>query len=300
MPPIPIYTDAPITAAKADGITPRTAYIPTPTSNTSDQTVASGGYPAAKPGAPAVPAPTGSVTAPPRLSPTRTAQASLPQDNPPPPQPGATPVAPTTSRYSPTTGAAAPAPPQPLPGSSAMPMPMPMPPQLSIPPPPTNLAPTHSTSHASPTSPMKPQTTIPLGAVPPPPSSQYAAPAAPGMSLSPRHSVEHPHGYVQNPYAAELSAAQRASLEAQENAERRHRSRGSITSLLGVGDSGAAAGSEFGGSGAGGAGGEGGGGGGGENGAGGGVWSTVKGFASVAGQKAVEMEEAAWRRVNGK
>ena len=92
--------------------------------------------------------------------------------------------------------------------------------------------------------------------------------------------MSHPPGYVQNPYAMEISAAQRASLEAQESAERPART--SISSLLSGGDDFGANAST--GQGAGVA----------------GVWSTVKGLASTAGQKLGELEESAWKMANKK
>jgi len=91
-------------------------------------------------------------------------------------------------------------------------------------------------------------------------------------------------GYVQNPYASELSAAQRSSLEAQEAQERSRLSIGSFRGLPlpSLSGSGGSAG-EFQG-----------------DGAGDGVWSTVKGWASTAGNKAAELEEEVWKRMNGK
>ncbi|KAI1265107.1 hypothetical protein F5Y18DRAFT_57907 [Xylariaceae sp. FL1019] len=84
MPPIPVYSNSPIVAAKPDGVTPktaspgdtpttRTAAVPTPTSRES-------AYPAAQPGAvPSLPKPT----------PT----AQMGNAGPSPPQPGAAPTA---------------------------------------------------------------------------------------------------------------------------------------------------------------------------------------------------------------
>ncbi|KAI0165778.1 hypothetical protein GGR57DRAFT_135605 [Xylariaceae sp. FL1272] len=85
MPPIPVYSDSPIVAAKPDGVTPKTASpgnntpttktaaVPTPTSQHS-------AYPAAQPGAvPSLPKPTSTM--------------HMGNSGPPPPQPGAVPAA---------------------------------------------------------------------------------------------------------------------------------------------------------------------------------------------------------------
>lgn len=97
MPPIPIYSNSPINAAKGDAVSP-----PTPDktqNNSASKTI----YPPAQPGAsPAVPAPTQVA----RPTPT---QPLADHEGPPPPQPGAVP-APTTA-------------------------PPPYPPQMNIPPP---------------------------------------------------------------------------------------------------------------------------------------------------------------------
>ncbi|KAI9680970.1 MAG: hypothetical protein M1829_001050 [Trizodia sp. TS-e1964] len=115
---IPTYTQSPINAAKPSGITPRTASPPTqssplapPLGSTAGPTTASAdshssGYPAARPGAAAVPAATARAelhipgqqqqTVPP----TRT--AALPEfSGPPPPQPGPLPVAPASYAFEP-------------------------------------------------------------------------------------------------------------------------------------------------------------------------------------------------------
>lgn len=100
MPPIPIYAHSPINAAaKADGVTPKTAdnshdTTPSkapPTTTTTEKIP----YPAAQPGAPAIPAPTGTSSIQqqhyiPPPQPTRT--QPLGYQGPPPPQPNAFPV----------------------------------------------------------------------------------------------------------------------------------------------------------------------------------------------------------------
>ncbi|KAK8167581.1 hypothetical protein BC567DRAFT_265270 [Phyllosticta citribraziliensis] len=227
MPPIPIYSNAPInsqtTAAKADGITPQTATDeqlqpgPTPTRTTAVPTTSStnpSSPPAPQPGARPIP-------------PTQAAQPA-PSTAPPPAQPGQVP------------SAAAAAPTATVSNSSSITTAAPVPPQFSIPPPLTNAAATHSThasttsldgaapsisSHAGPT-------TLNLGPAPPPAaSSQFASPpAAPGLSYGPvaaapttaannqaqpqPQDLSHPPGYVQNPYAADGTAAQRERLVA--------------------------------------------------------------------------------------
>lgn len=73
--------------------------------------------------------------------------------------------------------------------------------QFAIPPPSSNPAPTRSTAAAL-AAPM-PRTDAPLA---------QPSPAEAGAPL--RHGLEHPPGYVQNPYAADGTAAQRARLQA--------------------------------------------------------------------------------------
>ncbi|KAI5208915.1 hypothetical protein AUEXF2481DRAFT_30849 [Aureobasidium subglaciale EXF-2481] len=208
MPPIPIYADAPIAAAKADGVTPQTAPPPTRTVDLPATTTSSGSsYPAAQPGAVAGPAPTGSVSRP-APPPTSTVTTSLQIDEPPPPQPGAAPIPSTRTNAYDTN-------------SPAAPRAQPMPQQLSIPPPTTSALATHSTAAASPTSPTRRPVTLPMG------------PVSPTMHSRPQSISTHPPGYQQNPYAAELTSAQRASLEAAEAAERGRKSgRNSISEWI--------------------------------------------------------------------
>ena len=67
--------------------------------------------------------------------------------------------------------------------------------QFAMPPPSSNRAPTRSTTSA--TNPLMPRTDPPL----------------PQTSPAEQHSIEHPPGYMQNPYAADATAAQRAGWE---------------------------------------------------------------------------------------
>ncbi|KAI4790173.1 hypothetical protein E4T45_13235 [Aureobasidium sp. EXF-8846] len=213
MPPIPIYADAPITAAKADGVTPQTAPPPTRTTELPATTTSTGNsnYPATQPGAAAGPAPTGSVSrqlpSAPAPAPAPTSTTSIQTDGPPPPQPGAVPMPFTTASHSNGYN----------PSSPAAPRAQPMPHQLNIPPPTTSALPTHSTVSASSTSPSHRPTTLPMGPV-------HSRPT----SIS-----THPPGYQQNPYAAEMTSAQRASLEAAEAADKGRKSgRNSISEWI--------------------------------------------------------------------
>ena len=209
MPPIPIYADAPISAPKADGVTPQTAPPPTRTSDLPATTTSTNtsSYPAAQPGAAAGPAPTGSVSRQAPPPPTGTISTSQ-HDGPPPPQPGAVPMPFAQSNgYNPN--------------SPAAPRAQPMPHQINIPPPTTSALPTHSTAAASPASPTRRPVTLPMG------------PVSPTMHSRPQSISSHPPGYQQNPYAAEMTSAQRASLEAAEAAERGRKSgRNSISEWI--------------------------------------------------------------------
>lgn len=261
MPPIPVHIDEPITPSKAQGVTPLTAQ-PDPTKTTSADagvtTAAAGGpppaYPRAQPAAPPVPGATPFA----QPTPTRTTQSSQNDAVPPPPQPGAVP----TPSAQPTSSI--PPPPRAGQGSaftSALNA-------MHAPPPQINLAPTHSTDTSTPTRQYQPATTVNLGPVNPPPSV----------------SASHPTGYQQNLFAQEMSPAQRASLDQQEESERR----GSMFAGLPGGQSGGAGGS-----------------GGGVIGedasqTAGNMWNAVKGWASAAGSKVAEAEAAAWKKIEGK
>lgn len=186
IPPIPIHSNDPITpnapssdttAAKPAGITPQTA----------------------------------------NPLPTRTTPASIPATTttdpsaPPAPQPGARPHSPTAiAAPTGTRGDSTPAPPAPAPAPGTRPSTVTathtttetraLPAQFSIPPPVGSAAPGRSTTsyapaHAGPT-------TLPLGSDNPSLRETGAA-----------HSIAHPPGYAQDPYAADGSAAVRQSLE---------------------------------------------------------------------------------------
>jgi hypothetical protein len=194
MPPIPVHIDDPITPQKATGTTPQTAQGEQWQASAQAATTATTtqpSYPPARPGQAAVPAPTPYI--PPQ--PTRTTQVA--QNGPPLPQPGAVPIPPTQQTASPL-------PPPPKPGEAAKAREASTtqpPPQMGIPAPVTNYAPTHSTS------------TIPP---PPGPRTLNLGPVTANAAPSP---AARPEGYVQNAHAQEMSAAQRSSLEEQERRE---------------------------------------------------------------------------------
>ncbi|KAF1985241.1 hypothetical protein K402DRAFT_455219 [Aulographum hederae CBS 113979] len=263
MPPIPVYTNAPIHPI---GVTPETA---APEAQASSPT---------------------RTTNPP---PTTTTTASVESPGPPPPQPGARPVAPTASLHS-RSNSSSKYIPQPQPGAvpSASPAtptatatinstttlqqpPLP-PPQLSMPAPTSNYASTHSTTAASPT--HQGPTTLPLGPV--------ASPTEAGTDQ--RHSIEHPPGYVQNPYAADGTAEQRARYAMVAEQERGSGGFGALGvggGLPGVGGGNCGGGL-----------GEGGGGGFDDN----GVWEGLKKGLGQVGAYAQKMEEEAWKLAKGK
>lgn len=196
MAPIPIYSKSPINAAKADGVTPQTAagdnqnpsdLKPAPTSTEDQQHE----YPAARPGAaPSLPAPTGAVQAqryaPVQPTPTR----SVGDQGPPPPQPGAVPVAP---------GAKSTLPPPPKAGETFNPPVQTAAPQLPYPP---------QMGMAAPTVPSSQRGTSTAFA------SQFSRPAEVGGGL------EHPPGYQQNVNASEFNSYQRAAHSAAEREAR--------------------------------------------------------------------------------
>lgn len=179
---IPVYTQSPINAAMADGTGPRTAAaVPTqgtqsgPNTNTATTTAipsSTSSYPAARPGAPAMPAPTSAAQRYAPMQPTLTTR--LEEQGPPPPQPGAVPT-PLNSKSN--------LPPPPKAGEKFIPpqtaMPQPYPPQMNIPPP-TNTyrgqPPSSSTSTTTTSSPPYPTAL---------PSDNYDAP---------RRSLKHPPG----------------------------------------------------------------------------------------------------------
>ncbi|KAI0976014.1 hypothetical protein F4678DRAFT_210286 [Xylaria arbuscula] len=199
MAPIPVYTNSPITAAKPDGVTPKTvsgtdasrttSRAPPPTS-----TYTPTAYPAAQPGAaPSLPTATSAEFNSP-LQPTPT--ASLASASPAPPQPGSVPVSgvppppKTGERY------------QPPAQTTAAPT-MPYPHQMAIPVPDASHSLQRGTSTATVAS-----------------SSPYMT-QLPSATTGPRRggdvpSLSHPAGYQQNANASELDRYQRSAMEQRE------------------------------------------------------------------------------------
>lgn len=194
MPPIKVFSNAPL---HPDGVTPKTAAPaeneqipqPTPTRTTN--------LPLSNPSQPPPPQP----GARPQPGPAPTAGLS---SGPPPPQPGAEPrPVYTVTHTSTTTGT------------------MPTPSQLSIPPPTSNYAPTHSTSTYQPAQPAH---------VSPFETGAAASSTTAGVGLHNRKiSLEHPPGYVQNPYSQDGSASDRARFE---NAAREARAEEGVVGQL--------------------------------------------------------------------
>jgi hypothetical protein len=276
---IPVYTQSPINAAKADGITPQTAApAPTPatqrgpnattaTTTAVPSTVAP--YPAAQPGAPAMPAPTAAAQRYVPIQPTPTTRTG--DEGPAAPQPGAFPTASNTMRNN--------LPPPPKAGEKFQPPPsqtatqQPYPPQMSIPPPTTIYGaqpPSSSTSSSTAATVSYPVSL---------PSDSYGAP---------RRSLEHPPGkwvpldnrhaganirsflgYAQNPYASNFSADQRRAQDAHpmSGTSSYETEKPSTVGAFGVDAEG--------------------------------VWNTAKSWASTAGKKLSEAEQEVWKRVNG-
>ncbi|OQO00857.1 hypothetical protein B0A48_13544 [Cryoendolithus antarcticus] len=270
MPPIKLNIDQPITPQKGSAVIPQIATEePTRTTpanaaaNTTATPSNASAYPAAQPGAPPVPGPTPFVSKPPPQA-SRTTQPTL-NDNPPPPQPGAVPIPLSSTTSSapppPSTSAFSPESTQSTPFTRHLNQ------MHTFPSPSQNQAPTHSTSTNPPSTPArKGPITLNLGPVNPVLTSTGSS---------------GPPGYTQNAYAQELSPAQRASLDAQTQEERRGSWVGAIGGLGGAGGGGSA---------------------GTEGGAGEGVasaWGAVKGWVGAVGEKAAEVEGEVWRRING-
>ncbi|CAK4033922.1 Hypothetical predicted protein [Lecanosticta acicola] len=241
MPPIQVHIDDPITPKKE-----------------AEAPVQQSPYPAARPGAPAVPAPTPYVPNPQsQPQPTRTTPATS-NHGPPPPQPGAVPVAPASQQQQqiPMTAPPSNLPSPPKAGERPPPTTT-MPAQMGVPPP-TQQANVRGTSAYSPPERAGGPTTVNFGAAPQP------IPAA----------ASHPPGYQQDTNAQEMSSAARASLDAQERKD-------------GMGGFGG----NFGGGSSSGGGGLGGGDGAGD------MWTAVKGWVGKAGETLAETEREVWRRI---
>ncbi|KAI1426153.1 hypothetical protein F5Y12DRAFT_713392 [Xylaria sp. FL1777] len=199
MAPIPVYTNSPITAAKPDGVTPKTASgtdasckTKTTKASSPTSTYTPAAYAAAQPGAvPALPTATSSVfTSPLRPTPT----TSMANARPAPPQPGSVPV----------SGV----PPPPKAGEKYQPptqtptTTMPYPQQMAIPAPATP----HSLQRGTSTATI--MSSSPYGAQTPS--------ATTGASGDDVQSLSHPAGYQQNANASELDRYQRSAMEQRE------------------------------------------------------------------------------------
>ncbi|KAI9166630.1 hypothetical protein HJFPF1_02742 [Paramyrothecium foliicola] len=201
MPPIPVYSSSPISAAKAAGATPQTADPeltpgrPAPATTTATTTASPGNvqaYPAAQPGArPSLPVPTGAPAASNILQPTPT--QSIETTGPPAPQPGAVPLAPGATKHLPPPPKAG----ESLQAQDSQTSAPPMPAQMSYPPPQPSFA---SYSGSS-------TTTVPF-------SAQNPFGARPVQLGDASGDLSHPPGYQQDINAAEFSSHQRAAHNA--------------------------------------------------------------------------------------
>ncbi|KAL1894157.1 hypothetical protein Sste5346_005943 [Sporothrix stenoceras] len=313
MAPIPIYSQSPLSAAKPDGVTPKTdsgsnnnagRYVPETPTKTRPLAAGAGGPPPPQPGAiPTLPQPTGSIQSPSNYGqyapppPATTSAASSASGRtsnytPPPPQPGAVPVPPSTagSNYfqagqppaPPTTTAAAVLPPPPRAGETlastgllnkqAQPAPptTTMPPQMGMPP--VTDAPYPGAARGTSTGyPGIPQ---PTG---------LAQGLAMGQQQEQQHiNLDHPPGYVQDAYAAEMTGSQRAAA-----AQVGTSSGGGGGGLSSYHSSSAFnnnnySSSTF------------------DDVEGEGLWDAAKKLAASAGQKLSEAETEVWRRINSK
>ncbi|KAI1116140.1 hypothetical protein F5Y14DRAFT_87420 [Nemania sp. NC0429] len=214
MAPIPLYTNSPITAAKPDGVTPKTdapgrpdGASSSPTSTYTPSTYTTAAQPGA---ASSLPAPTGPPTAAQpyhsHLLPTPT--TSIGSSGPAPPQPGSVPVSSLPpppkagERYQPPTQTPAPVP---APPTATMPIPR----QMGIP------------------APSAPQPSQQRGTYTIPPmasSSHYGAPVpsaltgiGAGVGGENTSSLSHPPGYQQNANTSdEFGRYQRSPMEQRE------------------------------------------------------------------------------------
>ncbi|KAH8595689.1 hypothetical protein B0O99DRAFT_152620 [Bisporella sp. PMI_857] len=231
---IPVYTASPINpnAVKASGVTPKTAdTIPSnqgPPVAAATTTTTSNTYPSARPGA-AAPAPTAALRyAPVQPTPTTASTTASTTPGPSPPQPGAVPIPPQSSILPP-------------PKAGEKHEAQKVPPQMAIPPPTTAFAGQSSITSTSMT-----------------PSAAYPVRLPITGSDNPRRTLDHPPGYQQNVYAAEMTGEQRRTLENASQADN-----GSNGVIDGEG-----------------------------------IWSTAKQWAQTAGTKLQETEAEVWRRIN--
>ncbi|KAL9119404.1 MAG: hypothetical protein Q9187_004040, partial [Circinaria calcarea] len=208
---IPIFTESPISPSKATAITPQTTALPqspfSPAAAATPTATATSSYPPAQPGS-SLPTSTQPSTS------TKTI-------TPPPPQPGALPTPSTASSRSPSPRRDIPPPPrvgekahppsyyapQPTPTPTGhFVSPQPFPPQMSFP----------SPSDPRPFGQPPASTTLTSNNLLSPPQSARIppfSPSSPTGDISTRKSLEHPPGYVQNPYAADMTPEQRFATQ---------------------------------------------------------------------------------------
>ncbi|CAK7233818.1 hypothetical protein SBRCBS47491_008739 [Sporothrix bragantina] len=297
MAPIPIYSQSPISAAKPSGVTPQTEGIAqnnnrAPETPTKTRPLAgdAGPPPPPQPGAvPKLPQATGTrqnssappppaTTAP--ITNTRTSDCS-----PAPPQPGAAPVPPATIYASPsyqrspppatiTEAAVLPPPPrngETLPSTGILnPPPAPgtttMPPQMNMSPLTASPYPGSSRGTATSTQPGYPGITQPTG-------------LAQGLAMNDQHqtSLDHPPGYVQNAYAAEMTSSQREAAHlANSGLSSYHNSRNSA-----IDNRNYSSGATFG-----------------DNDESEGIWDAAKKLAWSAGERLSAAETEVWKLIN--
>ncbi|ERS97224.1 hypothetical protein HMPREF1624_06555 [Sporothrix schenckii ATCC 58251] len=326
MAPIPIYSKSPISAAKADGVTPKTEsgadsnsragrYAPETPTKTSPLSARAGGPPPPQPGAvPSLPQPTGAgqspsyrgqYAPPPPATTSAVGSSSRPSTNytPPPPQPGAVPVPPSTAGANnyvragtspgpPTTTAAAVLPPPPRAGESLASTGI-----LSA----QTQTQTQTQQAQQPTSTMSlpPQMGIaPLTASPYPSAARGTSTAttqgaayggmpqptglAQGLAMGEQQerqqiNLNHPPGYVQDPYAAEMTGSQRATA-AQVGTS--GGGNGGLSSYHSNSAFNSSNRSTF------------------DDGNGEGLWDAAKKFAVSAGERLSAAETEVWRRIN--
>ncbi|OBT40752.1 hypothetical protein VE00_09267 [Pseudogymnoascus sp. WSF 3629] len=262
---IPVYTQSPITAAKANAPTPQTAAPETstkasapsnnPATTTAVPTTTSPYAPL--PGQAAVPAPTGSLGPPTgpanNYTPSPTTPSKTADQGPPLPQPGAVPTPPGRAK--------SPLPPPPKvgekytpPGPTPQTTSPPYPPQMGFAPPANQYQPTATASRPTGNYP----TMLPV-------QGQGVA-----GGQAERRSFEHPPGYQQNPYGGgmsgdQYSGAPRPSHSAQSGQSGQWHRAGDID----------------------------------DNGGEESIWETAKKWATTAGGKLAETEAEIWKRVNG-
>ncbi|KAF4468316.1 hypothetical protein FALBO_4799 [Fusarium albosuccineum] len=195
MPPVPIYTASPITAAKPSGITPQTARPEDPEASAGAPQSAdsiTSAYPAAQPGArPSMPAPTGAPQPSANIQPTPTRTAV--DVSPPAPQPGAVPTPPSGGHLPPPPKAG-----ETQHNAQTQATEVPMPPQMSY-------APPGGSEFAA----RRSSTTTAPG-----PSPMAALGSTPVQAGRSGDNFSHPPGYHQDVHASEFTSAQRAAHEA--------------------------------------------------------------------------------------